>query len=73
MTDKEKAVKLYNAVNKMMAFLGMEGHITTRSALVEDVMSALYEIDDGEFATGAMEKLLNKIENEPDERQEALF
>jgi hypothetical protein len=52
---------------------GAEGEIDTRNTLTENVMSALYEIDDGEFFPGAMEKLLNKIEHAPDERQEALF
>ncbi len=40
---------LYIAVNEMLAELGAKGTITTKHNTVSDVMSALHDIDGGEY------------------------
>lgn len=40
---------LYETVNEMMAELGAEGTINTRSVEVHEVMNALYDLDKGEY------------------------
>lgn len=72
MSDKEKLERLYLTVSHMMIFLGMEGHIDTRNVLVEDVMSALYAIDSGDFGLKAMTAIIRNIENAPDANQLSL-
>lgn len=63
MDEKWKIVELYNAVSNMMAHLGMEGEIDTRSPFVDDVMTALHRVDGGECSGREIEELLSRIEN----------
>lgn len=48
-SKKDLFINLYVAVNNMMAVLGAEGEIDTRSELVEKVMDELYELDEGVY------------------------
>ena len=45
----DKFKRLYITINEMLAVLGAEGHINTKHPTVDDVMDALFDLDDGEY------------------------
>ena len=75
MDNKEKLLNLYVKVNEMMSFLGMEGEITTRSPFVDEVMDALYNIDDGEYLPIRAARFIESINKQKpeDKNQGKLF
>lgn len=59
--EKQKLEALYKSVNEMMAHLGAEGKIDTRNNLVDNVMSALFDIDEGVYDNNRFKKFLNEL------------
>ena len=59
--EKQKLVTIYKSVNEMMAFLGAEGEIDTKNPLVDNVMDALYEIDEGIYDEKRFNKFMKNL------------
>ena len=74
MDKRQKLLNLYIKVNEMMSHLGAEGEIDTRNPLVDEVMAALYEIDNGEYLPRFAEAFIYSIGHVVvDENQTEMF
>ena len=54
----KKLVQLYISVNEMVAILGANGEVSSRDQVVDNVMDALFYIDDGAYDVKEFKKRL---------------
>jgi hypothetical protein len=57
-----KIKNLYIAINHVVAEIGKDGEIQRRSEFVEDLLTALHAIDQGEFKPGLFDRAQTKLE-----------
>ena len=48
--EKDKLINLYIKVNKLMLKVGSEGYVASKDNESDDVMSALFDLDGGEYS-----------------------
>jgi len=61
MNEDEKLQKLYKAINEMIAFLGAEGEINIRNHFFDNVMNALFDIDEGVYDDNRFKKFMKNL------------